>query len=349
MHLKDDSEIIITTPSKPRPSYCPETPGSFYQPPSDSSDECEETAESSSCEKFNSFFRSRDISPIRSQLTHDWSDVSDRTKRYYTKKAREAVSATLKEIAPDGAGELWICIKSLPPLGLDETTENEESLDFPLIDALAECYSNATHWSTRRQILSIMVDKLSFKTLLIWIPGLTRYRFNIARHHLLLHGRGEPLPTTSHARMYVSPTKLDHFLDFITSSHIIQDLPFGSRKLKLSTKEEITVPNVVRRVIPEQIVKQYKVFCEETGFEPMGRSTLHRILKTCSASVRKSLQGVDYFSADGAKAFDDLEDVAQKIGDGGGVGLSWAKEKKEKLKAAKRYLKGDFKVDITIF
>lgn len=152
------------------------------------------------------------------------------------------------------------------------------------------------------------------------------------------------MSTTCHTRMYVSSKQLDHFLDFITSAHIIQDLPFGTRKLTLSNKEEIIVPNVVRTVLPERIIQQYEIFCKETGFAPMGKSTLHRILNTCSASVRKSLQGLDYFSADGAKSFDDLEDVVQKIGDNGSVGLSWAKEKKEKLKVAKRYLKGDYKV-----
>jgi hypothetical protein len=67
-------------------------------------------------------------------------------------------------------------------------------------------------------------------------------------------------------------------------------------------------------------------------------------LNVCSASVRKSLQGLDYFSAYGAKAFDDLEEVVDKIGDSCGVGLSWAKEKKGELKVAKWYLKSDYKV-----
>ena len=191
-----------------------------------------------------------------------------------------------------------------------------------------------------------MADKVSFKTLQRWIPGLTRYRFNIARHHQLIYGRGSPLLSTCHTRMYVSSKQLDHFLDFITSARIILDLPFGTRKLTLSSKEKINVPNVVRTVIPERIIQQYEVFCKETGFTPMGKSTLHRILKTCLASVRKSLQGLDYFSADGAKSFDDLDDVVQKIGDSGGLGLSWAKENKEKLKVAKRYLKGDYKVKL---
>ena len=153
------------------------------------------------------------------------------------------------------------------------------------------------------------------------------------------------IPTPCHTRMYVAAEQLDHFLEFITSANIVQDLPFGERTLKLSSKEKIIVPIVVRTVIPERIVQQYNLFCSDAGFVPMERSTLLRILNVCSASVRNSLQGLDYFTAQGAKAFDDLENVVDKLGDDCGMGLSWAKEKKAQLKAAKRYLKGDYKVN----
>ena len=102
--------------------------------------------------------------------------------------------------------------------------------------------------------------------------------------------------------MYVSPEKLDHFLTFITSGQVIQDLPFGEKTLKLSSGTKVTVPNVVRTLIPEQVVQQYTTYCKETSFVPMSRSSLCRVLSVCSASVRKSLQGLDYFSADGAES-----------------------------------------------
>ena len=47
----------------------------------------------------------------------------------------------------------------------------------------------------------------------------------------------------------------------------------------------------------------------------MSRTTLCRILNLCSAAVRKSLQGIDNVAAEGAKAFDDLEDIAERLGD----------------------------------
>ena len=100
----------------------------------------------------------------------------------------------------------------------------------------------------------------------------------------------------------------------------------------------------MRTLISGQVVCQYQGYCEETGLQPASRSTLCRILNVCSALVRKSLQGLDYFSEAGATAFDDLEGVVERLGDEYGRGLKWAKATTEKLKKAKRYFKSDYKV-----
>ena len=232
---------------------------------------------------------------------------------------------------------------------LQSSKEDERDIDSTLMGVLVECYQNASHWSTRRQILSIMADKVSFKVVKTWIPNLSRYRYNIARHHILLHGRGSTVSLVENRRTKVSPEKLDHFLTFITSPYVMQDLPFDEKTLKLSSNTEIKVPNVVRTMVPELIVQQYQSYCQETGFVPMSCATLCRILQVCSASHRKSLQGLDYVSAEGAKAFEELADVIEKLGDiPHGKGLSWAKDQSEKLKMAKRYLKSDSKVSLHI-
>lgn len=340
--MDSDNEMTCSTPAH---TLAPETPCSSYKPPASSDDSDNETIPSrTSREKLNEFLMSRDISPIRSKLNTAWHSTKERTKRHYTRKARQAVHAVIEEIAPDDVKVLWEALVSSREVARQLPLDTADQADTILIEALTECYNNASHWSTRRQILSIMADKVSFKVLKKWIPDLTRYRFNIARHHQLLHGRGAVLPTTQHTRMYVAPEQLSHFLNFITSAHIIQDLPFGEKKLKLSSGEELTIPNVIRTVIPAHIISQYEELCSEESFKPMGRSTLYRILHVCSASVRKSLQGLDYVSAQGAKAFEELEEAVEKLGDSCGLGLSWARDKTEQLKVAKRYLKGDFKV-----
>lgn len=268
-------------------------------------------------------------------MTKPWDEASSRTKRSYGKKAKQVVSACLEEIAPNDAEMLFASVSKV--------SQTDSIFDSALMDALSECYNSASHWSTRRQILSIIADKVTFKQLKKWLPEVTRYRFNIARHHRLLHGRGAVVNIDRGTRICISPDKLDHFLSFITSTHVVQDLPFGERTLTLSTNVNIKVPNVIRMLIPEQIVKQYQSYCKESRFQPMSRSTLCRVLNVCAATVRKSLQGLDYVSAEGAKAFEDLEEVVEKLGDEC-KGLTWAKENIEKRKNAKRYLKSDYKV-----
>lgn len=74
---------------------------------------------------------------------------------------------------------------------------------------------------------------------------------------------------------------------------------------------------MIRNMIPQRIVKQYMQYCHETNFKPFGPSTMLRILSCCSATVRKSLQGLDYIAAEGAKGFDDLHRILDRLGEYG--------------------------------
>ena len=54
---------------------------------------------------------------------------------------------------------------------------------------------------------------------------------------------------------------------------------------------------------------------------------MRRVLSECSASVRKSLQVLDYFAAEGARAFDDPVALVRQIGElGSGKEWEWEKE-----------------------
>jgi len=96
------------------------------------------------------------------------------------------------------------------------------------------------------------------------------------------------------------------------------------------------------------IVQQYQAYSKEENLTPLSHSTLLRVLQVCPASTRKSLQGKDYISSVGAQAFDNLESVAERLGEMD-MGMSWAKERKGQLKKCKRYLKSDYKVCILRF
>ena len=96
--------------------------------------------------------------------------------------------------------------------------------------ALSECYGAASNWETRRKILSIMADKVRYKTLLKYVPDLIKYRFTEAKRHYLTHGRGMLVPQERAPRQDVSPLQIEHFIMFITSPHIIQDLPSATKQ-----------------------------------------------------------------------------------------------------------------------
>ena len=148
-------------------------------------------------------------------------------------------------------------------------------------------------------------------------------------------------------RVRAERQQLDHFLSFITSPHLVQDLPFGQNMLTLSSGKTIEIPNVIRTLIPQRIARQYKQYCDETGFKPFSERTMLRILAECKASVRKSLQGLDYFAAEGARAFEDLESLVRQLSELG-LGKESDAIDNQSLKTAKLYLKGDFKVLVVL-
>lgn len=217
------------------------------------------------------------------------------------------------------------------------------SSDNSYLEALAEAYMNAAGWDTRRQVLSIMTGVASYREISRHIPELTQYRYTMANLHRLQYGRATPVPV--HIRhvpgLQIDKRQLDHFLTYITSPHIVQDLPFGEKTLKLSSGQVISVPNVIRTMVPQRIAKQYVAYCSESGFVPFSERTMLRILSECPASVRKSLQGLDYIAAEGAKSFDDLFELVNQTANTVDSGTAL----QERLKATKLYLKGDYKVN----
>ena len=248
----------------------------------------------------------------------------------------------LKVVSPENAGYLWMALQASKAVN-DEL--GVEGILLPTkrvyLEAIAETYKNASSWDTRRQIVSIMTGTASLAAIREFIPSLTQFRYTVANLHRLQHGTGASVPRQPTARFRVDEAQLDHFLQFITSPHIVQDLPFGQKSLQLSNGNIVEVPNFIRALIPGRITTQYKQFCK-VGFIPFSQRTMLRILSACSTTVRKSLQGLDYIAADGDSAFDELANLLNQYSYL--VRFETLERWQGTLKNVKLYLKGDFKV-----
>ncbi len=199
---------------------------------------------------------------------------------------------------------------------------------------------------TKIQILSIIVDLMPYNEIKKLLPEVTDYKLHQVKRQLLMHGRGQPLPTITRYRTGVTLPKIDHFIGFISDPNFVQDVAYGTRKLTLSSGEKIEMPNVVRNIITSRIFKQYMVYCKETGFECLSTRELYRILKFCPAKQKQALQGLDNTSADGLRSIERLEDIARKLGERG-RSLEWVRSTIDGLTNLKRYLKSTYRLHIS--
>ena len=245
---------------------------------------------------------------VRVPSTKSFVNLQLPSKKRFCRESTIIFKSILAVMAPnDDSDTVW-----------DELIENgkkpssDDKIDKNLnvvLSSLAEAYDNAEHWTVRRQILSIMAKDLTFSTISSFIPGLTEYRFSMARFHADSEGKGVVVDDERSPSIRYTDYQLQHFIEFIVSSHICTDLPFGEKELHLSTGETLLIPLTIRNLAPQRIIFQYYNYCQEyygDSFHPLGKSTLFSILNNCSASTRRSLQGLDSFAADGSSAFDCL-------------------------------------------
>ena len=141
--------------------------------------------------------------------------------------------------------------------------------------------------------------------------------------------------------MRIDKSRLEHFWSFVNQPYFYQDVSFGTRTVKLDSGQRMVMPNVVRTVGRSAMIEQYHQQCREEEYQPLGRSTLYRILKVREASQRKSLQGLDNTAASRAEGFDTLSRIVDEL-EQCGTRHEWCEESRDKLKEAKRYLKSSY-------
>ena len=93
---------------------------------------------------------------MRFPLTTQWEEASERKRRRHLCKVNQAVDAVLEEVAPNQSGQLWKSLVASKSSDENPSGNEHEPVDEVLMEALAECYRNASNWQPRRQILSLI-------------------------------------------------------------------------------------------------------------------------------------------------------------------------------------------------
>lgn len=222
-----------------------------------------------------------DHSPVKSTLSSNWEDSSSRSRQSYLCKLEQVIESAASVLAPDEPEQLQSAYFQANQLAIIPEAKGQQ-----LLEALAQSYNSVNSWDSRRQILSVMADTYTLVEIQVFLPTLTRYRFRAARHHISEFGHGAPVPKQRVVRTRISQLQVEHFVSFITSPHVMLDLPFGETVLKLSNGSCVQVPKVITTMIPERLISQYGQFCEESDFTPTGNRSLRRILDACSTTYR---------------------------------------------------------------
>ena len=270
--------------------------------------------------------------PLTFILKKDWASATEKEKQICEKKVDDACRAVCRVIAPSSSEEL---LKSY----ITRTSRSDNE-----VEALILAYRQAPTKSLKTQILSIYALRFTLRELkAIHAPfeKLSDRQIKKARSHAKTVGVGLPVENIPYHRVRIDKSKLEHFLSFVDQPYFYQDVSFGSRTVKLDSGQRMVMPNVVRTVGRSTMIEQYHQRCREDEFQPLGRSTLYRILKVREASQRKSLQGLDNTAASGAEGFDTLSRIVDEL-EQYGTRHEWCEESRDKLNEAKRYLKSSY-------
>ena len=183
-------------------------------------------------------------SPILSTLNTSWDDISNTQQRYYIRKATEAITTTLSIICPGQENEIWSALRQAPILLENKNpAESSKRTYFDqksgIIDALVKAHNEAESWQPKRQILSLFANDFSHAELQQIIPGLSKWRIDQARQHVIHTGQGQPVPDQPIFCTRIDAAKVDQFLDFIAHPDLLQVVAFGTKNLKLDSGEHI--------------------------------------------------------------------------------------------------------------
>ncbi|CAF3838003.1 unnamed protein product, partial [Rotaria sp. Silwood1] len=248
------------------------------------------------------------------QMTNSYHKMIQKKQQDFRRKTKNILLFILQILASNDFLQVW---KDIIESDFEETMQDCE-LDgkFGIVmNCIADAYNDVNHWSTRRQLLLIVAQDIPLYIIQQFIPDVTLWKLNAAKQQAVANGPGSIVKYDGSIKIRYTESQIAHFIQYILSPHITTDMPFGEKNIKLSSGDTIVVSNTIRNLLPTRIIQAYKEYCKECDeeFKPLSDTCLFEILHCCTASNRKSLQGLDYFACDGFNAFDMLTHLCDEL------------------------------------
>ena len=221
----------------------------------------------------------------------NWDDLSKEWKfDNYLSKTLETISDLLETQYGEHAQSAWDALKFLNPFSKIKTQVNEfETKCGVLIDA----FDQNSNKDTQNQILSMIPGNFSRETIVSTL-NISKRQLDNARRHCKTFGIGQKSIKEKKIIHRFDRATIDSFMSFITSEDYLQDVAYGTTKIKLENKSIITIPQNVRKASIQTIIDDYQKMCQNENITALSRSSCYRLLKACPASYRKCLHGKNF-------------------------------------------------------
>lgn len=275
-------------------------------------------------------------------ISNDFTSLATEVKQKRVRAISKLLDVIFEATAPNSGSLLRrLLYESKGPW----TQPESEKLN-SVLQAVVDAYLNAENSQQKSQALSLIAPFVSYSEIQRYIPGLTYYYYNVAKQLALQHHPGYLETSTARTIVRFSREKIESFVAYITSSLVVQSLPFGTAKVKTSDGKTHFISSVLRTIVNSRIAESYENYLKEIGQESMkiSRSSMLRILDYCTAKTRKVMRGVDYFAFEGDEAFSTLMEIARKVS----PDSSWQKSVSKRILESMQYLKVDFKIHLKL-
>lgn len=172
-----------------------------------------------------------------------------------------------------------------------------------VVQHLKQAFSTCTTGTARRGVLMLVPTTIS-KSKVIELFDCSMYEIKKARVVLKQYGACGEEPKRERTYSRLSFEKARHFIDFLLSTGMLQEVAYGTTKLKFESGDKLTISNTILNGIREHAVKEYIIHCKEISYPSLGRSTLLNILLKMKPHIRRKLAGIDNFVVEGTESFE---------------------------------------------